>query len=85
MERPKRLRVVSDGTSHGTFVYDESGKMIENVKEIHWHLRAPNASTITVTVYVSEIDAKAKGTIHVLSPSRSAIELRSQLRRIKKK
>ena len=31
-----RLRIVSDGTSHGTKVTDENGVVVENIEEITW-------------------------------------------------
>ena len=50
-----RLRIISDGTTDGTWVLDDDGNSIENVTAIHWQL---TGNTVTATLTIADAEAE---------------------------
>lgn len=51
-----KLRIVSDGTLHGTSVTDELGNAIEDVIEVSFCYRIRGLPTATITILDTEAD-----------------------------
>ncbi|WP_137010148.1 hypothetical protein [Aquitalea aquatilis] len=52
----KRLKIVSDGTPHGTRVYDADGKLITApITRICWEITAPHGAVVQVE-FLAEIE-----------------------------
>lgn len=57
MEKPK-MRIVSNGTPHGTKVLDENGVEIKaHIAAIDWSIRPGKAGVVTIEFHNVEIDA----------------------------
>ena len=50
-----KLKIVSDGTAHGTKLYDHGGSLIQNITSIKISPIVPN-SLITVTVEFCNVE-----------------------------
>lgn len=53
-----KLRIVSDGTAHGTIITNaETGEIVENCTSLHWYIsRNAQAAIVTVTFREMEVD-----------------------------
>lgn len=45
-----KLKLISDGTSEGTYLVDEEGKVLDGVLSIKWGLNATEVPTVEVTL-----------------------------------
>ncbi len=50
------VKIVSDGTSLGTKVFDDSGNEIRFIQGINWHIDVHGVATATITVLDVELD-----------------------------
>lgn len=63
-----RIRIVSDGTTHGTFVTDaDTGQQLRFVKSITWQMdaRDKRAAIATIDLYKVEIDVQGTPGIYL--------------------
>ena len=54
-----KLRLVSDGTTHGTRVESEHGEKVERVQAVQWEIDTKtHRATVTVTFGQVEVDIR---------------------------
>lgn len=51
-----KLRVLSDGTSSGTYVLDEKNNVIDDVTAVTWTCSAGKQATVTLTLVGTQVD-----------------------------
>lgn len=55
-----KVKIVSDGTPHGTRITDETGNPIEYVDSIDWEMRMDRLATATVRFVAIPVEVEAE-------------------------
>jgi hypothetical protein len=55
-----KLRIVSNGTAQGTMIYDEEGRVVENVRAFAWVCEAGGPARLYLEVMQAEADVAAE-------------------------
>jgi len=56
------VKIVSDGTPEGTYVYDEQGVQMTTVTGVRWSIDTDGNSKVTLTLIDGELDVIAETT-----------------------
>ena len=57
------MRIISDGTSTGTMLFDKNGYLIKNIQEITYHISASGKCSLTIVSDDIEVEINLKNEL----------------------